>query len=107
MKGSVALRNPVGTVIMHACGTTTIEAANFVQLAAAITASVSAMEVINTTDKVIYIAVGAANVEVIKYALPPSASGAIFPIEIKKGARISAKASVDAVAGFVCINWLA
>lgn len=108
MKGSVAVRNPVGTPLANDCSSVTITSAAYVQLTASLGASCSAIEVQNTSAKAIKLAVGAAASEVDKYIVAPANQSLILPIEIAKGARVSAKAlGADATTGFFIVNFLA
>lgn len=107
MKGSLALRNPVGTAIANDCSSTTITAAAYVQLTAATDAPASGILVFNTSAKAIKLARGASGSEVdTGIVIPPSStSGTFIPIEIKKGTRLSAKAlSADATTGYFVVT---
>lgn len=107
MKGFVAVRGTVGTPINNDNTGTTITSGAYVQLTASLSAACSAIEVQNTSTKIIQIAVGGSGAEVVKYVIAPGVNSVIIPIEIKKASRLTAKAvTADATTGALVINFL-
>lgn len=107
MKGSVAVRGPTQVPLINDNTGVTITSAAYVQLSASLPKACSAIEVQNTSSKIIKIAVGGAGAEVDKYAIAPGVNSVLIPIEIAKGARVSAKAvTADATTGALVINLL-
>lgn len=108
MKSGLAVRNNAQAPIINDNTSVTITAAAYVTLAAATSKSISAIEVQNTSAKTIKLALGAAAAEVDFYACAPGVNGIVFPKEIPKGTRISAKAiTADATTGALVINSMA
>lgn len=107
MKGAVAIRQVVGTPITNNAASTTIASATYTQLSASLPESCSAVYVANTTQKHIKLAVGDASSEVdIGLVIPAGEQGVYFPLEIRHGVRLSAKAlDADATTGWLIINF--
>lgn len=108
MKGALALRENANVPVINDCTVTTITAAAYVTMVASLAKSCSAIEVQNTSAKIIKLAIGAAASEVDFYVIAPGVNGVIFPKTIPKGSRISAKAiTADATTGALVINTIA
>lgn len=105
MKGALALRSPVRAPVVNNCATTNVTAA-YLQLLATIGNGCAAVQVQNTSAQVITLAVGAAGSEKDKFSIGPGLSE-MFPLELKSGDRLSAKAPIaNATTGALIVNFL-
>lgn len=107
MKSGLGIRYPTQAPIVNDNSGATIPTASYLELTSSLPQAASAIEVQNTSAKIIRLAVGAAGVEVVKYAIAPGVNSVIIPLELKKGARLAAKAvTADATTGALVINFL-
>lgn len=105
MKGALSLRKPVRTPVVNNCATTNVTNA-YLQLLATIGNGASAIQVQNTSAQVITLAVGSAGSEKDQVSIGPGLSET-FPIELKSGDRLSAKAPIaNATTGALIVNFL-
>lgn len=108
MKGALALRENATVPVTNDNTGTTITTAAYVTMVASTSKAASAIEVQNTSSKIIKLAIGAAASEVDFYAIAPGVNGIVFPKTIPKASRISAKAiTADATTGALVINLMA
>lgn len=107
MKGAIALRKPVGTVCLD-MSSTNVTTSAWATVLAALVQACSAVECINQSGSPLLIALGAGGSEVaIPYTVPPGGSAVLIPVEMKNGARLSAKAVGTSVsAGYLIFNFL-
>jgi hypothetical protein len=99
---------PVATVANNMT-TNPIDTGAWTQLLASLPRACCAVEISNNSGSTIQISTGAAGQEAanaIPYTVLPGGSPILLPIEIMKGARISAKAvDADATSGYFTMNF--
>lgn len=105
------LTKPVGKFYRDCSGATVITTSAWVVLDSSVDASCSALEIFNGTGCMLKLSTGGASAEdasELPYYIIPGGSSSIIPLELTKGARLSAKAvDTDTVAGLLIINSLA
>ena len=109
MKGALAIRKPVATLVLSMSSTNIVSGA-WTELIHAIAAGkgCSAFEVFNGGSSIISIATGASGSEVaIPYSILPGGSSILIPVEIPKGVRLSAETAdgTTANSGYLVINF--
>lgn len=101
---------PVGTpaVVNTTTGQAPISSAAYSEIKAATESPASQMQVFNTSDQPIKLALGAAAAEVdMGYVIPPSSTATIVGCKIPKGSRVSARSvGGTTTVGYLVVNFL-
>jgi hypothetical protein len=107
MKGPVALRKPVYTLVFS-MASTNIPSGSWVQLAATLPSAASAVEIFNGGGSSLTIGLGAAGHEVaFPYTIIPGGPATVIPVEIPHGSRFVAQTAdtSTASAGWLIFNF--
>ena len=107
MKGTIALRKPVYTLV-YSMTSVNIPSGSWVQLASTLPAAASAVEIFNGSASALTISIGAAGREVaFPYTIIPGGPATVIPAEIPHGSRFAAQTAdgSTASAGYLIFNF--
>lgn len=100
-----AILTPKGNV-RYDTGSGSITTAAYTEISSSLPAAAAAIEIFNSTGRVLILATGAAASETdTDYRIPPGGTTGLIPLNLAKGVRVALKAvDADATSGMVLMN---